>query len=99
MFDVKLIFNATYEEVSLSVSGRGAGGLAGAFIGGFVVDRFSNNLDLVIGICETVAALAISWLPFAPDIETVWIHYFILGIMGAVVGIGMYIYALSTEYV
>lgn len=88
MIDVKLIFNATFEEVSRSVSGRGAGGFVGALIGGILIDRFGHSLDFVVGVCETAAAVAIAFLPFSPSISTVWIHYFTIGFTASIINMG-----------
>ncbi|XP_053398393.1 sodium-dependent glucose transporter 1A-like [Mercenaria mercenaria] len=87
MIDIKLIFNATYEEVSRSVSGRGAGGFCGALIGGFLVDRFSHSSDLIIAVSETIAALAIMFVPYSHSANTIWFHYFFTGICGVTINI------------
>ncbi|XP_045196704.2 sodium-dependent glucose transporter 1-like [Mercenaria mercenaria] len=87
MIDIKIIFKATYEDVSRSVSGRGAGGFCGALVAGFLVDRFSHSLDLLIALAETVAGLAIMTLPYTFTINTLWFHYFTLGVCSGVVGI------------
>ncbi|XP_060571191.1 sodium-dependent glucose transporter 1-like isoform X1 [Ruditapes philippinarum] len=87
MIDIKIIFSATYEEVSRSVSGRGAGGFFGALIGGFLVDKFSNSLDLLIALSETIAGLAIILVPYTYTINTLWFHYLILGMCNSIVGI------------
>lgn len=85
MIDIKLIYKATYEDVSRSVSGRGAGGFTGALIGGYLVDRFGHSLDLLIGISETVAAAAIITAPYTFSVETLWFHYLTVGICAAVI--------------
>jgi predicted MFS family arabinose efflux permease len=88
MIDIKIIFSATYEEVSRSVSGRGAGGFFGALIGGILVDKFSNSLDLLIALSETIAGLAIILVPYTYTMNTLWFHYLILGMCNSIVGIG-----------
>ncbi|XP_060571193.1 sodium-dependent glucose transporter 1-like isoform X3 [Ruditapes philippinarum] len=87
MIDIKIIFSATYEEVSRSVSGRGAGGFFGALIGGILVDKCSNSLDLLIALSETIAGLAIILVPYTYTINTLWFHYFALGVCSGVIGI------------
>lgn len=87
MIDIKIIFKATYEEVSRSVSGRGAGGFVGAIIGGFLVDKCSNCLDFLIALSEMIAGLTIMFAPYTYSINTLWFHYFILGVCSGVIGI------------
>ena len=70
------------------MSGRGAGGFTGALVGGVIVDRYSNSLDLVMALCEMAAAMAIASLPFSASINTVWLHYFTLGFTGAMINMG-----------
>jgi predicted MFS family arabinose efflux permease len=88
LVDIKLIFNATYEEVSRSVSGRGAGGFCGAFIGGFLVEKFGHSLDLLIAVSETLAALVVMFIPYSHNVNTIWFHYFCMGICGVTINIG-----------
>ena len=95
MIDIKLIFNATYNEVSRSVSGRGAGGLTGALIGGFLIDKFDNSLDIFIAVSETFAGLAVMGIPYSPSVNTLWFHYFCLGALGAIIGIGKRAYTYT----
>lgn len=87
MIDIKLIFNATYEEVSRSVSGRGAGGFSGAVVGGFLVHKFGHSLDLLVALSETVAAVAIMFVPYSHSVNTIWFHYLIIGCCGGVINI------------
>ena len=88
MIDLKLIFNASYEEVSRSVSGRGAGGFMGALAGGILVDKFDGSLDLIIALFETVAAAVIAYVPFSSGVNLLWFHYCLLGICSGVANIG-----------
>lgn len=88
MIDIRIIFQASFEEVSRSVSGRGAGGFFGALIGGLLVDRCSHSLDLLIAISETLATLAITFIPYTYNINTLWFHYFVLGVCNGVIVIG-----------
>ena len=88
MIDLKLVFNASYEEVSRSVSGRGAGGFVGALIGGILVDKFDRSLDLITALVETMAAAAVTYIPFAPDVGMLWFLCFILGACSGVANIG-----------
>ena len=88
MIDIKLIFHASYEEVSRSVSARGVGGFTGALIGGFLVDKFENCLDLIIASIEILSSVAVTYVPFSPDVNFLWFLYFILGICGSVANIG-----------
>ena len=92
MIDIKLIFKgATYEDVSRSVSGRGAGGFVGSLIGGVLVDKYSNNLDLFIGMSAVISSATIMFLPFSFSVHTLWFHYFVLGMCSGITGIGIYI--------
>lgn len=88
LIDIKLIFKASNEDVSRSVSGRGAGGFTGAMIGGILADRFSHSLDLFVALSETIAGFAIMLVPYSFSVHTLWFHYFILGTCGGVIGIG-----------
>ena len=92
MIDIKIIFGATNQEVSRSVSGRGAGGFIGALIGGILVDRFGLALDLLIAMSEAVAGLAIMFAPFTYTINTLWFHYFTLGVCNSIICIGEYVF-------
>ena len=90
MIDLKLVFHASYEEVSRSVSARGIGGFAGAVVGGILVDKFEHSTDLIVATIEVVSSFTVSYVPFAPDVNFLWFLYFILGICGSVANIGMY---------
>ena len=88
MIDLKLIFHASYEEVSRSVSARGVGGFTGALIGGFLVDKYENSLYLITACIEIVAAIGVTCVPFSPDVNFLWLLYFILGICASIANIG-----------
>ncbi|KAL4233831.1 hypothetical protein ACF0H5_008507 [Mactra antiquata] len=87
LIDIKLLFNSSFEDVSRSVSGRGAGGFTGAVIGGIFADRFSHALDLFVAVSETIAGFAIMAVPYSFSVHTLWFHYFTLGACGGVIGI------------
>ena len=88
MIDLKLVFHATYEEMSRSVSARGVGGFAGALVGGILVDKFERSLDLIIAAIEVLSAVAVIYVPFAPDVNFLWFLYFVLGSCGSMASIG-----------
>lgn len=87
LIDIKLLFSASYEEVSRSVSGRGAGGFVGALLGGILVDKFDRSLDLLVALSETVASVAVLTIPFSLGINFLWFHYFTMGACSGIIGI------------
>ena len=91
MIDLKLIFHASYEEVSRSVSARGVGGFTGALLGGFLVDKYGNSLYLITACIEIVASVGVTCVPFAPDVNFLWVLYFVLGSCASIANIGVYI--------
>ena len=83
MIDLKLVFHASYEEMSRSVSARGVGGFVGALLGGILVDKFERSLDLIIAAIEIVSSFAVTYVPFSPDVSFLWFLYFVLGSCGS----------------
>ena len=88
MIDIRIIYTANYEDVASSISGRGAGGFVGALLGGFLVDKFAQHIDLQIALAQTVASVAVLTVPFSFAISFVFFHYFTLGLCGAIINIG-----------
>ena len=70
------------------MSGRGAGGFIGALLGGMLVDKFENSMDLLVAVPQTVASLAVLTIPFSPGVSYLWFHYLTLGVCSGIMNIG-----------
>ena len=95
MIDLKILFNTDYASVTRSMAGRGAGGILGAVIGAFLVDKYEGYLDLCIGVCSTMAAVCLTAIPHMPDINYVWLLFFIIGGLSCIKNMGKYIIILQ----
>ena len=90
MIDLKLIFNTSYASLTSAVSGRGIGGVAGAFLGGIVADKFEKRLDVCTGIFCVISAAILAYIPLAPTMDYLWFLYFGLGLATCVLNICKY---------
>ena len=74
------------------MSGRGAGGFIGALLGGMLVDKVENSMDLLVAVPQTVASLAVLTIPFSLGVSFLWFHYLTLGICSGIMNIGKFNY-------
>ncbi|KAK3577971.1 hypothetical protein CHS0354_008914 [Potamilus streckersoni] len=89
MIDLKILFNANYEQISRSVSARGIGSIIGGFVGGFFMDRFSDWSDLLLAVFLTLGGLVFLFVPFVHDLGFLWFVFFATGIASGVANIAI----------
>ncbi|KAL3883298.1 hypothetical protein ACJMK2_029580 [Sinanodonta woodiana] len=89
MIDLKILFNAKYEQISRSVSARGIGSIIGGFIGGFFMDRFRDWSDLLLAVFLTLGGFVLLFLPFVHDLGFLWFVFFATGISSGVANIAI----------
>ena len=79
LIDLKITFNATYEEITRSVSARGIGGFFGSFLAGLLVDFLGPKKDWLLTLSQSLFTVTIMLAPFTRSLTVLWLLFFVLG--------------------
>jgi len=90
MIDLRLLYKTNYESVTKALAGRGVGGFFGSVIGGLLVDKFSDKLELCCAVGTTIAGGSVAAVTYLRSIDHVWLLYVLIGACSSIVNMGNY---------
>lgn len=79
LIDMKITFNANYEELTRSVSARGVGIFLGALFAGLFVDVLGPKKDWLVTLSQALFTVTMLSIPFVGSLSTLWFLFFVLG--------------------
>ncbi|CAH1787537.1 unnamed protein product [Owenia fusiformis] len=86
--DLMVRVDSNYEEISRGLTGKSVGVFVGAIMGGYLCDRFSRHVDLLMSMALFVAAVATVFVPWCNKLGLLAVMFLLQGTAEGVINAG-----------